>query len=835
MQNETVLAHISDTGEQSLSKHLLGVSRRTRLLADKLALPRAGALLGLLHDLGKNSELFQTYLKSFDSASDAEPQDELRGKIDHSTAGAQCVLYNLPGGMVEASLAGIAARILALCIASHHSGLIDCLLPEGNDALVRRLSKDDTATRYGEAWRTLDPEIRAEAETLMRDPNLVSELKTKIGLLLHSLKPEHRDPGDRNLQLGLLIRLLFSCLIDADRTDTADFEQPNGATYRQAGRYEAWQVLASRLEAALTALSSKGTEEINRVRGLISAQCLAASSRPPGIYMLTVPTGGGKTLAALRFAMAHAQQHGQHRLIFVSPYISIIDQNAAVARAILEPLGVPFATVVLEHHSNLSIEQEGARGAESWRRKLLAENWDAPVVFTTMVQVLEALFGAGTRAVRRLHAMANAVLVFDEVQTLPIRLVHLFNNALNLLAGHCGSTVLLCTATQPLLDRVNRELGAVRLAAEPELIEDVTRIFEGLRRYTVHDKTGRAGGWSRVEVAALACTEARTHGSCLVVVNTKLDAREIFQLCREELANTAYIAHLSTGMCPAHRTEVLHALKERLKERLADEDACEPVLCISTQLIEAGVDIDFACVIRDLAGLDSIAQAAGRCNRNGLRSSSSSVHIVKLPDLPKSLEEIKKGQQVSLRVLGEWRRAHPGDPFPLDDPAVMRRFYELSFFERRAEMSYSVKAGSQMVRDTTLQDLLGANSAAVEEMRREKKLLHRDLLLQSFKTANEAFAVIGATQGIVVPFSGGGARIVSSLCAAHDLGEEWQLLRKAQPYTLSVYNSQFKRLCDAGSVYEAAKGTGVFCLRPEYYDRAFGLRPEAGPLEELIV
>ena len=825
------LAHISDTGQQSLSSHLLGVSRRTSVLADKLSLPAAGALLGLLHDLGKNSDLFQNYLKSFDPASDMEPQDELRGKIDHSTAGAQCVLQNLPGGMVEGSLAGIVARVLALCVVSHHSGLIDCLIPEGGDGLGRRLAKDDAITRYGEAWHSLDPEIRAEAETLMRSPELISELRTKIGLLLHSSKPEHRDPGDRNLQLGLFIRMLFSCLIDADRTDTADFEQPHGATYRQDGRYETWQELSSRLEAGLSALSSSGTVEVNRVRAIISAQCLAAASRPRGIYTLTVPTGGGKTLAGLRFAIAHARQYNQHRVIFVSPYISIIDQNAAVARGILEPPPVPFASVVLEHHSNLSSEQQGTHGAESWRRKLLAENWDAPIVFTTMVQVLEALFGAGTRAVRRLHAMANAVLVFDEVQTLPVRLVHLFNNALNLLAGHCGSTVLLCTATQPLLDQVSRERGAVRLAAEPELIDDVTRIFEGLRRYTVHDESARAGGWSRAQVATLACKEALAHGSCLVVVNTKRDAREIYQFCREELADTAYIAHLSTGMCPAHRTEVLHALKERL----ADEDVTWPVLCVSTQLIEAGVDIDFACVVRDLAGLDSIAQAAGRCNRNGRRSSSSSVHIVKLPDLPTSLEEIRKGQMVSLRVLGEWRRVHPGEPFPLDNPTQMRRFYELAFFERKDEMSYPVPAGPKMVRDTTLQELLGANTAAAEETRREKKPLQRDLLLQSFKTANEAFAVIGATQGIVVPFGEGGAEIVNDLCAACNLAEEWQLLRRAQPYTLSVYNSQFKRLREAGAVYEAAEETGVFCLRLEYYDLAFGLRPDAGPLEELIV
>jgi len=469
---------------------------------------------------------------------------------------------------METSLAGLVGRMLALCIASHHSGLIDCLQPEGADGLTRRLAKAEEHAHNLEVWSRIDTEVRERAESLMRDPELLNECKSKMAAVLGSSE----TCGDRDLQFGLLIRLIFSCLIDADRTDTANHERPSIAMWRQDHRYESWQMLLARFETELAKLSPEGA--VNGLRAGVSRECLAAAARPPGIYTLTVPTGGGKTLAALRFALEHARRHDLKRVIFVSPYISIVDQNAAVARLFLEPDSVPYATVVLEHHSDIARERDGNTGPESWRRKLLAENWDAPVVFTTMVQVLESLFGAGTRSVRRLHAMGNAVLVFDEVQTLPVKLVHLFNNALNLLTTHCGSSALLCTATQPLLDRVNGEFGAAKLAADPELIHKLDDLYRQLRRYSVYDQSARREGWSQDDVAELGCAEATQHGSCLVVVNTKRDAREVFRKCVDRMGNDALLFHLSTGMCAAHRSEVLNTLKLALVQ----SDKIHPVL-----------------------------------------------------------------------------------------------------------------------------------------------------------------------------------------------------------------------------------------------------------------
>ncbi len=571
---------------------------------------------------------------------------------------------------------------------------------------------------------------------------------------------------------------------------------------------------------------------MNRIRQQISEQCFAAASRPPGVYTLTVPTGGGKTLSALRFAMEHARRHGQDRVIFVSPYISIVDQNAAVVRKALEPAEAEFASVVLEHHSNLA-EEQNSKG-ESWRRKVLAENWDAPVVFTTMVQVLEALFGAGTRSVRRLHTLANAVLVFDEVQTLPVKLVHLFNNAINLLTGHCGSTILLCTATQPLLDKVSEKRGAALLAMPHELIADVNATFRSLRRYTVSDWSQQPGGWTREQVAELASKEARRLGSCLVVMNTKADAVEIFKECKALLGSEADVAHLSTNMCPAHRVLVLNEVKRQL---LDSSRIDHPTICVSTQLIEAGVDIDFAAVVRDLAGLDSIAQAAGRCNRNGLREQPGQVYIVKLPDPPSALEQILKGRLVAERILGNWRRDHPSEPFPLDDPASMTEYFRHSFFQQEKEMVYPLRPGKIITRESTMLDLLGGNKGSVHESGVTGKPITRPVLNQSFKTANEAFALMDETRGIVVPYGNEGTGMIAELASTYDLALEWRLLRKAQRYTISVYPQLFVKLASLEAIYELesqGRASGVFCLRPEFYDEVAGLRMQAGFMDELI-
>ena len=490
----------------------------------------------------------------------------------------------------------ITGQILALCIASHHSGLIDCLSSNANspgeDIFTRRMQKFDDRTHLQEAKTNMDTLIAKRFRELANNPNLIDGLKESLRQValrdfMKGVAPHQNSVTQ--FKTGLLVRLLFSCLIDADRINTADFENPKAAATRLKGKYSEWDLLIDRLERRLQGMEVR--YPIDEFRHRISAQCRENAARAKGIYTLTVPTGGGKTLASLRFALHHVKKYGMDRVIYVIPFTSIIDQNADVVRKILEPSGVERGSVVLEHHSNLTPEEQ------TWRSKILSENWDAPVIYTTNVQLLETLFGAGTRGARRMHQLANAVLVFDEIQTLPINCIHLFCNAINFLVEHCGSTVVLCTATQPLLNRVEQSKGALRMTADSEIMPDVAKLFADLKRVEVVNRR-KPGGWANEEIARLAGDEAAQSKSCLVIVNTKRSAQALFQLCRNETQIPVY--HLSTSMCAAHRRERLGEIRKRLEN-------AERTLCISTQLIEAGVDIDFGAVIRFMAGVDYIA------------------------------------------------------------------------------------------------------------------------------------------------------------------------------------------------------------------------------------
>lgn len=825
------IAHVREAdsqARQSLENHLRGVGNLSKQFANKLGLSVHGLLIGLVHDLGKYSTDFQRYILSATGLLNQDVDDEyvdakgLKGKIDHSTCGAQVVWSALSTHGQKGQFAG---QVLALCIASHHSGLIDCLSLSDKNAVIdnfsKRVSKADSATHLAEAIGNADPELMQEARGLLNDPGLIDALWSWRNRLAASApgrdaQAKIQSPA-LHQQLGLLVRALFSCLIDADRIDTADFEHPRIAMHRPTGEYRAWDVLIQRLESHLADLPSglpvnASRPDINMLRRDISAHCLQAAPRSTGIYTLSVPTGGGKTLASLRFALHHAKQHGLDRVIYVIPFTSIIDQNAQVVRRILEPEGEPKGSVVLEHHSNLTPEMQ------TWRSKMLSENWDAPVVYTTTVQLLETLFGAGTRGARRMHQLARSVLVFDEVQTLPINCVHLFNNAMNFLADHCNSTVVLCTATQPLLNKVDENKGAVNLKPDSELMPDVRGLFDSLKRVEVVN-CRKPGGWTQNEVMDLAFEQVDAAGSCLVIVNTKKAAQALYELCTDRPDIKAF--HLSTSMCPAHR-------KKKLREVIQRLEAVPPLptLCISTQLIEAGVDVDFGAVIRFAAGLDSIAQAAGRCNRNGKRAKGF-VFVVNPRTEDENLKwlpDIEKGREIGMGVLHDYQ-ADPGSfgHNPIG-PEAMALYYQRYFFNRAKEMSYPVSR-EKLGRDDTLLNLLSLNSVAVADYARTHQQVPAILLRQSFMAAAKAFKSIDApTQGVIVPYGPEGKELVNDLCGAYQPEHEYELLRKAQQFSVNVLPTRFESLTKEQVIREIRADTGIYCLvDARHYSEDFGL------------
>lgn len=709
-----------------------------------------------------------------------------------------------------------------MVIASHHSGLIDCLTSDGDDNFSKRINKLDEQTRTKESELNLDANIKRKMEELLCDTDLAGNLKQK----LRSLQESSDSNQTFMLKIGLLIRFLFSCLIDADRLNTADFEFPDNVEQRNQGTYVAWPILIEKLNLYLNKFESQKTkktksqEKVDAVRQDVSNYCLNFSIKPKGLYQLTVPTGGGKTLASLRFALNHVNKHNMDRIIYVIPYTSIIDQNAEKAREVLEektPQGTYLNNIVLEHHSNLTPDEENTQ------QKLLSENWDAPVIFTTMVQFLEVLFGSGTRSARRMHQLANAVIIFDEIQTLPIRCVHLFNVTVRFLIQGCGSTVVLCTATQPLLDQVKPD-KALKITPEQQMMPDVQKLFKELKRVEVFDQR-KLRGWADYEVAELVEQELTETGSTLIVVNTKKAAISLFQ----QLQNhpKAKVFHLSTNMCPAHRMKILISVMQYLSDKT-------PVICVSTQLIEAGVDIDFGSVIRYLAGIDSIAQAAGRCNRNGAGSKHGRVFIVNpIEENLDKLEDIRIGRDIAERILEEFKT----DPMQFDEdilsPQVMERYYQYYFHRRSDEMCYPVNEKSVVGRVDNLFELLSTNSVSVQEYQRKNNSSSPPIpIRQSFMAAAKAFQAIDSpTRGVIVSYGEEGERIINELCAATNLGEQYRLLKEAQRYSVNVLPYIFNKLLEQKIIHEAQKGTGLFYLDKQYYSDEYGI--SVSPVKEM--
>ena len=795
---------------QPLHEHLTNVSSLSTNFSSCSGLPIAGELIGYLHDIGKASSAFQRYIRSASGLLDSEAEEHvdssgLKGKIDHSTAGAQLV-WRAAIQTQPKMQDMLFAQMIALCICSHHSGLIDCLGPNGEQTFKQRMDKPGDATHLQEVLTAFGQNIKA-----LRPENLfkaMQEMRQRLGSMLRA----ERSPRCKGcslfdqkachipnplawFSLGLTTRMLFSCLLDPDRIDSADSEHPENVRLRSSGP-TGWWKLVNRLETELSEFSASTV--IDPIRKEISEQCGKRAAEAKGLFTLTVPTGGGKTLSGLRFALRHAAQHGMDRIIHVIPYTSIIDQNARVARGILEK-GEAFGSIVLEHHSNLEPDREAPR------TRLAAECWDAPVIYTTMVQFLESLFRGRTRSARRMHRLANAVIILDEIQTLPVECVHLFCNAVNFLIRECRSSVILCTATQPLLDRVDTDLGALVLGPEREIAPDGGRLFHELKRVEILDRT-RAAGWTAGEVAELSVSELQRKGSCLAVVNTKKWARQLYEECARRGVAGCY--HLSTDMCSAHRLRVLEEMETRLGK--------EPVLCVSTQLIEAGVDISFGTVVRFLAGLDSIVQAAGRCNRNG-EASLGQVHVLNPASEDLSmLRAIKIGRDMSWRVLSEFREDPASLGGSLLHPLAMERYFTYAFFQHSKEMAYSVSA-LQAGRSDTLLDMLSCN------LRNPGTMPFQLSLRQAFATAGELFEVIDApTRGVIVPYREG-EQLIAELCSIFDPKQQGPLLRRAQRYSVNVFPHVLKRLQEVQAIHETQEGSGVWYLDVRHYCEEFGL------------
>lgn len=811
MLKDPYIAHLrkSDGQIQSVQAHLKETAVLAKVFAQKLNLESAGELLGLMHDFGKYSRKFQKYIHDetglFNPDLDDEESTPNGSKVDHSTAGAQWVYRELRKFGAEQGIGELFGQMLGLCIASHHGeGLIDCLDGEGNAIWKKRFEKEDELTHLAECEQNADEAVQQKAHELVGE-NLIRSLLNAVKPILSEQTTNNKI---KEFYLGCLTRFLFSCLIDADRINSSDFEREAQKDVRHLIEKPDWQSAIDKLEGKLAVFENR--YPIDEIRRRISDDCLKKAADSQGIYTLTVPTGGGKTLASLRYALHHAQKHNLDRIIYIIPYTSIIDQNA---QAVREILGEDW---VLEHHSNLEPEKQ------SWQDKLLSENWDKPIVFTTMVQFLDAWFGGGTRGARHIHPMTNSVLIFDEIQTLPVKCVHLFCNVLNWLTKFGKSTAVLCTATQPLLGASGLQnfpedkreniisRGLLRLSEDAEIMgkhQDLDKLFDELSRVEIRFNE-KAGGWNVDEAGAFLLKQFQTTQSCLFIVNTKKWAQELYQYCQKQNVPLEALFHLSTHQCAAHRKAIFDTIKARLENK-------EPVICISTQLIEAGVDISMACVIRALGGLDSIAQAAGRCNRHGEKEGKGQVWLLNLQeqDFTQILPDIQAGKTHAERVFRDFAGQD------ILQPAAMERYFEYYFYQRSNEMVYLIQNSAT----GSLLDWLSDNALNPYSEKNNKRSKQFPLLMQSFKSAGRAFQAINApTHAVIVPY-GEGAELIAKLCGEWNPQEMYHTLQKAQRYSVNVFPKVWDKLQKENALHETIEGSGIYYLKERHYNDEFGL------------
>lgn len=556
---------------QTLKAHAEGVTARlehhlrylTRSVPELLPYAK---LTGYLHDLGKYRDDFQKHRLAWDPQADQEIA-LVQKAVPHSDAGAKFMQALLDMDREVASE-------LPFAIANHHGRLRDV------DALLGRLS--DT--------------------NIQKVEDLIELAEAELPELTELLEADFPDLPLERTERAFLIRFLLGALVDADRLDTEEHGSPSKADLRKlhAAEHDEMAFLLARVQTdqdEKTAKDAKSPQPVNALRREMYASALGNASHAPGFFRLTMPTGGGKTLASLAFALRHANLHGLRRVIYAVPFTTIIDQTAKVFRDVLEH---PGEFKVLEHHSNLEVK-EPPDGEENQKAvsELATENWDAPVIVTTTVRLFqETLFGTRTAQLRRLHNVSGSVIVLDEAQSLPSHLLQPTLDALSFLVEYAGCSVVLCTATQPALDE---QLGFPALKGVRDLVGNAPRYFGALKRVDYTVRTDAPTPWA--DLAA----ELKSKERVLCVVNTRQHAKNLYDLLGEDEATF----HLSTNLCPVHRKRELSAIRQRLRNG-------QPCRVVSTQLIEAGIDVDFPAVYRALGPLEAVVQAAGRCNREGL-------------------------------------------------------------------------------------------------------------------------------------------------------------------------------------------------------------------------
>lgn len=719
---DKIISHIrtTDWAIQSNKEHQNGVAQLAASFANEFGMAEWGRVIGLLHDKGKEQKTFQQHIMK---ESGYQPNINVEGNYDHAYIGALIAkeLFFKPPYY----------QIMANALMGHHRGLYD----EGDkQEIFKKVIPEDVC---------------------------VEKIPANL-----NLPPKKILPKD----IHHLIRILFSCLVDADYLDTERFMIPKQAELRK--RKSSIEELLGLLEVFLAKLKSEAPDtEANAIRNKVQQWCINASDGNVDFYSLTVPTGGGKTLSSVLWALRHAKKNGLKRIIIAIPYTSIITQTAAVLRNIFGDENV------LEHHSNIDFN-DISTNETAYRMKLATENWDYPIVVTTNVQLFESLFSNKPSDCRKLHNLSNSVLILDEVQTLPMEFLMPIVDTFDTLKRIFNVSVLFTTASQPILkgtiEGTNYQTRFEALPNVTEIIPNEANLYDKLRRVKLDFDNS-------VQTYDEITEKIAQHNRVLCIVNTRKDAKEIFS----RLPKDGICLHLSRMMCPAHIKSIIEKLKLALKD-----DAQRIIRVVATQLIEAGVDIDFPVVFRQEAGLDSILQAAGRCNREGLSEISTTYVFALDKKLPTGFITQTNNARKNMVGFFDWF-----------SPEAMKEYFRQ--LHSRIECFDKPNAKS----------LLYGEKIYFETMATEFKLID------------------DTTTSIVINYGNEVEQLISQL---KEYGYSYHLMKQLAQYSISVRDKDLSELMKAGVVEEIYDNV-LFIRDTKFYDENIGLKLENHWLEESLI
>ena len=776
---------------QSVEEHCQNTAKIASECLRCVNLDNVGYLAGIVHDMGKYTSEFKEYLEN------AVMKNTIKTKkVIHTHAATRFFIEEFHNKEMFSSFEDMTAEILAYASGAHH-GLYDCFDKKNKCGFSHRLDYDDQIYQFAKKQFT---EYCVNNHELK---NLFSKAHKQLMPVYNWINSQIDDENkDLHFYLGLLTRLVLSSVIHGDREDTASFM--SNIKSNEIDYINIWEKFLKQVEKKLEKFPSD--TPIEKARRKISEKCKESAEFSSGVYRLNVPTGAGKTLSSLRYALTHAAKYQKSRIIFTSPLLSILEQNAAVLRDFIGD-----DDLILEHHSN--IIREKSEFGELDTHELMAESWNAPIIITTLVQLLNTLFSGKTSCIRRFQALCNCILVIDEVQTVPNKMLTLFNLAVNFLSKVCNATIILCSATQPALEQATHPI----LDGLTELVPYDEDIWKTFKRTNIIN----AGDMCLDEIPNFIYEKIEQTNSLLMVCNKKQQASYIYNQMKDSEISCF---HLSAAMCPEHRRDILSKLENTLKNKKQTK-----VLCVSTQIIEAGVDISFDCVIRMIAGMDNAVQTAGRCNRNGEYQGIAPVYLINCIDENLGmLKEIESAKTATKALISEFNK-NP-DKFNND----LASDESIALYYRYLYGAMNNGAQDYICDDKiSIFDLLSTN---------EKYAIKSDKynlfgLKQAFALAGEKFKVFSEeTTDILVPYKEGND-LITELCSSsikYKFDVQKKALDKAKQYTISVYQFQLKKLEEYKALISLFDGA-VLALDSSFYDLETGLISEQGNMDYLEV